>query len=140
MACPAAQGAPGFQLHCSGCAERQVPAPEQPGPVLCAARTTLFAATGRFSNGAPPGGQYGASSACAWSLAPGYAYIRLNFTRFATEEGFDYVTVLAVHDDGATELLQKLSGSPLQARLATCTQLCLHAAPRAICNYSSIAL
>ena len=118
VACPAAQGAPGFQLLCSGCAVQLVPAPEQPAPVLCAARTTLFAAIGRFSDGAPPGGQYGASSACSWSLAPGYAYVRLNFTRFATEEGFDYVTVLAVHDDGGTELLQKLSGTPLQVRLA----------------------
>ena len=108
--------------------------------MLCAARTTLFAATGRFSDGAPPGGEYGASSACAWSLAPGYAYVRLNFTRFATEEGFDYVTVLAVHDDGGTELLQKLSGSPLQVRLAPRTQLCLRAAPCALRSKSSGAL
>ena len=117
VACPTATGAPGFQLRCDGCAERQALAP-QPGPVLCAGRTTLSAASGRFSDGAPPGGLYGPSSACSWLLAPGYAYVRLNFTRFATEGGFDYATVLAVHDDGGTEVLQKLSGSLLQVRVA----------------------
>ena len=122
VACAAAGGAPGYELQCDGCA----PPPAAP---LCAGLTTLTAAAGSFTDGAPPGGQYGPGSACAWLLAPGYAYVRLNFTRFATEPGFDVVTVVAVHDDGRNEVLRALSGAQPQAR-APAARLRAHAATR----------
>ncbi len=129
VACAAAGGAPGYELQCDGCAPAPPPAPPPPAAPLCAGLTTLTAAAGSFTDGAPPGGQYGPGSACAWLLAPGYAYVRLNFTRFATEPGFDVVTVVAVHDDGRNEVLRALSGAQPQAR-APAARLRAHAATR----------
>ena len=108
--CPTANGAPSYELQCDDCAPR-APSP-LPGPVLCANHTTLVTARGSFTDGTLPGGRYGPSSTCSWLIQPGYAFIRLNFTSFDTEDGFDSVYIMAVHNNGFTEVVRQLSGSP----------------------------
>lgn len=63
-------------------------------PQLCAADTDIASATGNFTDGAPLGGNYSASSECLWTInMPGQPYISLNFSRFDTEPMYDTVTV-----------------------------------------------
>lgn len=118
VACPAANSVPSYQLQCTGCTPPQQGPPPPPAPVLCSNHTSLTSALGSFTDGAPTGGQYSPGSTCAWLVAPGYTFLRLNFTRFDTEEGFDYVYVIAVYEDGRNEVLQKLSGGLAQVRTA----------------------
>lgn len=75
----------------------------------CSGTDTLRAFTGIFSDGTLPTVNYNDRSNCQWLIQPaGAQLIQLDFNRFATESGFDFVEVY----DGPT------TASPRLARLS----------------------
>lgn len=75
----------------------------------CAGADTLTAFSGTFSDGTLPTAQYANGTNCEWLIQPaGATAIQLDFNRFRTESGFDFVEVY----DGPT------TASPRLARLS----------------------
>ncbi|CAK0784083.1 hypothetical protein CVIRNUC_007286 [Coccomyxa viridis] len=85
--------------------------PKQP---YCNGTLHLEIPAGSFTDGSPAGADYAPSSFCQWLIDPGYRPVRLNFTRFATEQNFDWVYILQLDRNGSQNVLQKVSGSSSQ--------------------------
>ncbi|BDA45146.1 probable procollagen C-endopeptidase enhancer 1 [Coccomyxa sp. Obi] len=107
-----------FTLRCPACAP--VLATPAPAPASAAAEPycngtqLLKGAAGVLSDGAPAGGEYAPGSFCQWIIDPGYTPVRLNFTRFDTEEGYDFVYILHLNSNGFQDIVQQLSGALYQ--------------------------
>ncbi|CAL8469094.1 g8635 [Coccomyxa elongata] len=116
---PSSSAQPGnFTLRCPACAP--VPAAPALAPAAAAAQPycngtqQLTGATGVLSDGSPAGGAYAPGSFCQWIIDPGYMPVRLNFTRFDTEEGYDFLYVLRLDSNGFQDIVQQLSGALYQ--------------------------
>lgn len=149
-------GGGNFMLRCPTCTPAlaaPAPAPAAAAQPYCNGTQHLTAATGSFTDGAPPGSPYAPGSLCTWVIDPGYRFVhpcfcmataeqlrdseglasngsiqlsehervplcrpvRLNFSQFGTEAGYDFVWILRLDDSGFQDVLQQLSGGFYQA-------------------------
>ncbi|KAK9811342.1 hypothetical protein WJX72_002119 [[Myrmecia] bisecta] len=108
--CSPSGGTARMSLRCTDCAAVQsMPAPPAPVAPYCRGWQTQIPSTGGFDDGTPPGQTYAPNSDCRWVISPGYSPISINFTRFDTEDSYDFVWIIEV-DRALQTVLQKFSG------------------------------
>lgn len=91
---------------------------EQPA-TTCNGRVSLTSATGSFTDGSVPSMPYANNKQCSWLIDPGYAPIRLSFSRFRTEEAHDFVKVYNSSIASDQNLLASLSGTSIPGDIVT---------------------
>ena len=106
-----------YSCYCTYCCDysryRSSPPPPPPPPptLTCSGTTYLSSSTGSFSDGSSSSRAYSNGLDCRWIIQPGYSGIKLDFSRFSTESGYDKVYVYAGSSVSSSALLGTFSGS-----------------------------
>jgi cubilin len=85
----------------------------------CAGPQTLVAPTGVLTDGSGPGANYPANASCSWLIdVPGAEVLAITFSAFATESGYDYVTIYDGPDATSPVLVEFSGTAPLDVIVA----------------------
>ena len=100
----------GYCQYC--CSEPEYTAASPPPPVVsktCDGTVYIDPSVTTFNDGSDPSLTYSDNLACQWLINPGFYPIQLEFGRFDTESGYDFVEVLEY--DSSQEAWYKLASS-----------------------------
>jgi hypothetical protein len=91
----------------------------------CTGQVHLTSSTGTFTDGSVADMPYFNNKECSWLIEPGYSDgpIRLSFSRFRTQSGYDFVRVYSGSVAQADKLIASLSGTTTPSAITTPARL-----------------